>query len=240
MSYMSIVDPVEARRARLARTRPVARGIRSAVLLGSFSVVGVAWGVMFAEGFERADGAVQTAGIVSAIIAWPTFLLFVITMVGWRSGPIVLGLAMLLLGAGLAWARVQAGGFAEFPGWLGLLFIGLALLIWTATFAGRRDRRLRKLQEERTVTSGTEVVATVTNVPDGPNPTSSGLWGPVTFSFEDRDGTRRWVERNMLIRREGDVRVGDTTRLWYDPADPGADGRIVVELARENPLRARA
>ncbi|MBT2517715.1 hypothetical protein J7E29_09750 [Streptomyces sp. ISL-90] len=55
-----------------------------------------------------------------------------------------------------------------------------------------------------------------------------------------RDGTRRWVERNMLIRREGDVRVGDTTRLWYDPADPGADGRIVVELARENPLGARA
>ena len=236
---MVTVDPLEARRARLARVRPVVRGIRSVLLLASFGVAGATWGLMFAEGFERAGGAVQTAGIVGAIIAWPAFLLFVITMVGWRSGPIVLGLAMLLLGATLLWARVQAGGFAEFPGWLGLVFIGLALLIWSATFAGRRDHRLRRLQEERTVKTGIEVVATVTDVPAGPNPRSSGLWGRVTFSFEDRNGTRRWVERNMLIRREGDVRVGDTTRLWYDPADPGAEGRIVVELARDNPLRVK-
>lgn len=236
---MSLIDPNESRRERAERRRPVVRGIVSFILLTAFAVAGLVWGRLFVEGFETTDASIQITAIITAIIAWAGFLLFSIATFGsWRAGPIVLGSALLLLGAGLLLAPLQAGAAVlDFPGWLGLLFIGLGALVWVMTATTRAKRRRRDERQARTVVTGVETTATVTQVPPGPNPTSRGLWAAVTFTFTDATGTQRWVERAMLIRRAGDVRVGDTTRLWYDAADPGADHDIVVELARDNPLR---
>jgi hypothetical protein len=236
---MSLSDPNETRRARSDRRRPIVRGIVTAVLLLSSATAGLVWGRLFVSGFEHVDVSTEVLAVVSAIVAWMSYLLFSIATFGsWRAAPVVLGVALVLPGLGLLWARAEGGGaLLEFPGWLGLLFIGLGVLVWVMTAVARRGQRRREAQEVRTVSTGTETTATVTHVPDGPNPTSRGLWAAVTFTFTDSASTQRWVERSMLIRREGDVRVGDTTRLWYDASDPGADARIVVELARDNPLR---
>jgi hypothetical protein len=236
---MSLTDPNEMRRARTERRRPLVRGIVSLVLLAAFAVAGITWGRLFVEGFEDADATLQVTAIVCGIVAWAGYLVFSIATFGsWRAAPFVLGSALLLLGAGLLAAVLQGGsGLLAFPGWLGLLFAGLGVLVWVMTLAARANRRRRETRDLRTLSSGVETTATVTKVPPGPNPTSRGLWAAVTFTFTDASGSQRWVERTMLIRREGDVRVGDTTRLWYDAADPGADHGIVVELARDNPLR---
>lgn len=236
---MSLTDPNVTRRARAEQRRPVVRGVVSFILLASFAIAGLTWGVLSVEGFAATTASMQVTALVSSIVAWAGFLIFSIATFGtWRAGPIVLGSALALLGAGLLWAPVQAGGaLVDFPAWLGLLFIGLGVLIWVLTASARAKRRRREEQQARAQTSGTETTATVTQVPPGPNPTSRGLWAAVTFTFTDAAGTQRWVERTMLIRREGDVKVGDTTRLWYDAADPGAEQSIVVELARDNPLR---
>ncbi|KRC61070.1 hypothetical protein ASE14_08985 [Agromyces sp. Root81] len=236
---MSLTDPSETRRLRTERRRPVVRGIVSAVLLASFAVAGFVWGRLFADGIDTADAALQVVAIVSGIIAWGGFLIFSIATFGsWRGGPLVLGLALFLLGAGLVWPVLQSeASLLDFPGWLGLLFIAIGVFIWVMTVVARAGQRRRVVRELQTLSDGVETTATVTRVPPGPNPTSRGLWAAVTFTFTDASGAQRWVERTMLIRRAGDVKVGDTTRLWYDRADPGADRGIVVELARDNPLR---
>ncbi|RXZ47541.1 hypothetical protein ESP57_13405 [Agromyces fucosus] len=236
---MSLTDPSETRRLRTERRRPVVRNIVSAVLLASFATAGFVWGRLFVDGIDTADAALQVVAIVSGIIAWGGFLIFSIATFGsWRNGPLVLGLALFLLGAGLAWPVLQRGAsLLDFPGWLGLLFIAFGVFVWVMTFVARGRQRRRSARELQTLTDGVETTATVTRVPPGPNPSSRGLWAAVTFTFTDASGAQRWVERTMLIRRAGDVKVGDTTRLWYDRADPGADRGIVVELARDNPLR---
>jgi len=38
----------------------------------------------------------------------------------------------------------------------------------------------------------------------------------------------------VLIRARNPAAVGQTTRLWFDPRDPGNQRRIVVELAEDN------
>ena len=236
---MSLTDPHETRRLRTERRRPVVRGIVSLVLLASFAVAGFVWGRLFADGIDTADAALQAVAIVSGIIAWGGFLIFSIATFGsWRGGPLVLGLALFLLGAGLTWPALQGGAsLLDFPGWLGLLFITFGVFVWVMTFVARGRQRRRSERELQTLSNGVETAATVTRVPPGPNAASRGLWAAVTFTFTDAAGSQRWVERTMLIRRAGDVKVGDTTRLWYDRADPGADQGIVVELARDNPLR---
>lgn len=236
---MSLTDPVAARHARAERRRPIVRVVLTLLLLTSSAVTGVTWGVLIVSGFESADAALQVAAIVSAIIAWISYLAFSIATFGsWRAGPVVLGIAFALLGLGLLGARLNGGGSVlEFPGWLGLVFLSLGLLIWVLGFVSRASRRRRAEQQQRTLASGVATTATVTDVPRGPSPSSRGLWAAVTFTFTDRGGTQRWVERPMLIRREGDVKIGDTTQLWYDAADPGNDRSIVVELAKDNPLR---
>lgn len=236
---MSLADPHTTRLAKAERRRPVVRAVVTAALLVACATAGLVWGNLLVSGVEQADASLQVIAIFSGIAAWMSFLVFSIATFGsWRAAPIVLGGAFLLIGAGFAWSQLQAGGaLLEFPGWLGLLFIGMAVLIWVLTAAARARQRLRTADEARTVATGVETTAAVTQVPAGPNPSSRGLWARVTFTFIDGAGSQRWVERTMLIRREGDVKVGDTTRLWYDPVDPGADDRIVVELARDNPLR---
>jgi len=236
---MSITDPVAARRARQARRRPVRRAVVTVVLLATSLVAGASWGWVHVIGFEEAGAGLSTTAFVASLLAWFSFLVFsIVTFGSWRAAPFVLALALLLLGGGLLWPGLQAGeSVLAFPGWLALLFVVLAAALATAASVGMA-RRARREESDRLVRAGgTEAVATVTAVPPGPDPGSRGLWARVAFTFTDLAGTRRWVERSLLIREAGDVRVGDTTRLWYDAREPGNDRLIVVELAVENALR---
>lgn len=236
---MSIVDPEEVRRLRSGRRRPVVRAVVTFLLLTACAIAGYSWGALSVVGFETPDAGLEVAAIVCSVLAWASFLLFSIATLGsWRAGSLVLGGALAVFGVGLIAPRAQgAVAVLEFPGWLGLSFVALGVLVWVGTVVARAKGRQRRTREERTVSHGVETRGTVTRVPRGPNPTSRGLWAPVTFTFTDAAGVQRWVERPLLIHREGDVKVGDTTRLWYDADDPGDEAAIVVQLARENPMR---
>lgn len=235
---MSLTNPTELRQARTARRRPVVRGIVSAVMLGSLAVAGYAWGQQFILGFDKANDPLLATAIVSGVVAWFSFLLFSISTLGsWRLAPWLLVLGLLLFGTGLIVPGLSIGDpLFDFPDWLGLVPIGLALLLALSLIRARGLRQRRVQRETHTQNTGTQTVATVTNVPPGPDPSSRGLWGVVTFEFTDSAGTQRWVERSMLIPRAGDVKVGDTTLAWYNAANPGSDADIVIELARDNPL----
>lgn len=234
---MSLTNPTELRQRRAQARRPVVFGILGLIMLSSCAVAGFAWGQLIAQGFETADDALSITATVAAIMAWVSFLAFTIsTFSKWRLAPVCLCVALLLLGTGLAIPSVLAGNsIFNFPGLLGLAPISLALLIGLGLIRVRRVRSRRVARESNSMQSGIETTATVTNVPPGPEATSRGLWAAVTFTFTDIMGNQRWVERTMLIRRAGDVTVGETTRAWYNATNPEVDADIVIELARNNP-----
>ncbi len=76
-------------------------------------------------------------------------------------------------------------------------------------------------------------------------PASVGLW-LVARQFPE-SALQRWTALALLVlgvllliarlareRARNPVEVGQTTRLWFDPRDPGNQRRIVVELAEDN------
>lgn len=232
---MSTLDPVAARVSRQRRRRPVQRGILSSVLLLGVAVAGWGWGTLSIDGTEGA-GRLLAVTIVASVVAWCSLLVFAIASAGpWRAAPFILGFAFLLLGGAFLVVR-PAEPLLEFPSFLGLILLAFAVLVTLGGLRARSRVRSRARTQDAAVASGTRATAVVTDVPPGPDPSSRGLWAKVTFTFTDLSGTQRWVQRPLLIRRSGDVSLGDTTLLWYDSSNPGDDASIVVELARDNPL----
>lgn len=236
---MSLTNLTELRQARSARVRPILRGFMSALMLTSLAIAGYAWGQLFIQGFDKENDPLLATAIISGVIAWMSFLLFSASTLGsWRRAPWMLCTGLLLFGLGLLLPGVVEGDSAfDFPEWIGLIPIGFALLLALSLIRARSVRERRAEREALSVESGTATVATVTSLPAGPDSSSRGLWGAVAFSFTDSSGTQHRVERMMLIRRAGDVKVGDTTRAWYNASNPASDADVVIELARNNPLR---
>lgn len=167
---MSLTNPTELRQARATRRRPVVRGIVSTVMLSSLAVAGYAWGQQFILGFDKANDPLLATAIVSGVIAWFSFLLFSISTLGsWRLAPWLLVLGLLLFGTGLIAPGLSIGDpLFDFPDWLGLIPIGLALLLALSLIRARGLRERREQRETHTQNTGSDADIVIELARDNP------------------------------------------------------------------------
>ncbi|MGK9147955.1 hypothetical protein KXS11_10050 [Plantibacter flavus] len=239
---MSTIDPGIAKQLRAARRPSNLRVVVTLLLLfAGGCALGFGWGGfgwMVDLDTEQVDGLVAAAipvGMALTVIssiAW-TFLVA-------RRGDlgIMYGSTAVLLGGALGVFLVSQR--VDDRGMLSLVVIGLLVLAAGALILGlvaAAARRRSVTRADDAVRSGRETTATVTDRGWTVFHESDRIFTTVTFSFVDLAGTRRWVQRQMVIHAAHPVENGQETRLWFDPAKPGDDRRIVVELAQQNPLR---
>lgn len=103
-----------------------------------------------------------------------------------------------------------------------IVLVAAAMVAWGA----RKERR----KQAREWLRGTEtrVSAEVTEVHDTGITNNNAPWVRLTVRFTDEHGTARFVRRRMSVSRFDGPSVGDQISLWYDPADPGNEKKIVI------------
>jgi hypothetical protein len=105
----------------------------------------------------------------------------------------------------------------------GLLLVAAAgLVAWAATRERGRQGR------ERLRRTGRRVSAEVTEVHDTGITSNNAPRVRLTVCFKDAHGTMRFVRRRVSVTRYAGPSVGDHLPLWYDPADPGNEKKIVI------------
>ena len=233
---MSTIDPIKAQRER-ANRRPSTRRVLLTllVMVVGGGLAGAGWG-----GQAMLDVAGEHGGWITVAIILG-MLISILSISAWlslvfRRGDIGLGygLGALLIGGGLGVLLVVSiapenlGGSITGYGLLGAGLV-LAVLGWLA----HQGRRVEEARQEELMRTGREVQATVSDrgyldFGDG----TQRLITTATFTFTDHLGTQRWVQRVVVMHRSAPLDNGDTTRLWYDPQDPGDEKSIVVEAAR--------
>jgi hypothetical protein len=239
---MSTTDPVAARRARQARV-PGPRRLAVAAVLELLGGLGLGYGW-------------STFGVLGAAAgAGGEFDPTVPALLG-----IVLGLPLTIagtsVGAGILARRRDLGiGPAIAAFWLGGAFgiqlaalahgadllpfvlgaLALAVVVGALAVAGARRRAAQRRVDDEMMRTGTLTTATVSDQGWLVFGESTRILTTVTFTFTDAQDVQRWVQRTMVIHAADPVLNGRETRLWYDPAAPGDERRIVVELARATP-----
>ncbi|WP_223690950.1 DUF3592 domain-containing protein [Leifsonia poae] len=194
--------------------------------------VGVLAGALFAVAYHRGarvfagDGR---AGLVSAAT---------IATVGASAGialgcalwtaPLTVGVATdPVQGADLPWGPWEWVWYsAEFwlPVLAGVVALGAVLLsIRTAV-----ERRSRDALVGALLVSGVRVTGVVTAADAGDRSTGAYRRVPVTISFVDRSGAKRWVTRQGTFPAARVPRVGAAVTVLYDPDAPDDRARLFV------------
>jgi len=110
------------------------------------------------------------------------------------------------------------------------LFLGiLSVVSWGARAADRR-------REDETMRSGRLTTGVVTNQGYDRFHESNRILTSVTYSFDDLNGTRRFVRRPAMITADDPVVTGELVDLWFDPARPDHLKTIAV---RRRPAERR-
>ena len=231
---MALTDPTLARKLTKAKRPSTARVIILVVLL-LIGGIALGYGWTTLSLFEYDPPALAVVGIV---IGMPLTILASIvwswTILRRADIGIGYGAAAALLGAGSGVLLAASPGLPLVIG-VALLALGLLFLLLGARAAsGRRAQEARDLQTMRT---GTLTTATVTDKGYDFFRESARILTTVTFRFVDLQGTERWVQRIMIIQQANPVVEGQETQLWYDARNPGDEKGIVVELARQFPVR---
>ncbi|WP_349863785.1 DUF3592 domain-containing protein [Leifsonia sp. WHRI 6310E] len=237
---MSTVDPTIARKARLAKRPSTARVVFFALvqLVGGFGL-GFGWG---AFGMFEAYGEPPWTAIVGIIGG---LLLTILGSIGWagmllKRSDIGLGYggAAVLLGAGTGLlVAASPNGFPAVGVAIAVALYALGALFLVIGVVAATKRRRQRARDAQTATSGMLTTATVSDKGYDFFRESSRIITAVTFTFRDLQGTQRWVQKTMVIEQSDPIVVGQETRLWYDPTNPGDTRSIVVELARDRALR---
>jgi hypothetical protein len=108
----------------------------------------------------------------------------------------------------------------------GVLLVAVAVVVGLAAVKSRRTG-----VRERLRATGRRVSAEVTEVHDTGITTNNAPRVRLTVKFVDSHGTARYVRRSLYVSRLSRPGVGDRVALWYDPADPGNEKRIVLGTA---------
>jgi len=240
---MSTVDPAIAKRLRAARVPSNLQvGVVLALLLVGGFLAGYGWG-----GFGWMVDVDTEQVNVPILVAIPVgMMLTIVATIAWTvivalrgDVGIMYGNAAALFGGGLGVLTVATTlGMPPVLPIVAAVLLTLAAgaLVLGAAAAARRRRAAQR--EDAAVREGSVTTATVTDKGYTAFRESDRILTTVTFTFTDPSGVQRWVQRTMLVRSSDPVVDGQLTRIWFDPRDPSDDGRIVVELARDNPLRS--
>jgi hypothetical protein len=174
---------------------------------------GYGWSTLFCTG---SDGDLPALAGLGAGAGVP---LSIFAFIAWAPRPPRRAGISPFLGPMAFWLGVGTGTLfaAQRLDKLGLAIAGIAFLAVAASaglsgMAAARSRRRARARRAETLRSGLRTTATVS----------------------DR-GYVRWVQRPMVILYENPIVDGQTTDLWYDPADPGNDAKIIVKLAIDAP-----
>lgn len=224
---------------------PRSRRRTGLVVAGVLMVAGSAWaGYGLGLTIIDANGDAPPAYVAQGTAAAGTLgglLVAVIGAVGWLfmmdrfpralSGWHAVGLMLLCSAPGLfvATRELGAGDWYDVAA-AGLAAVGLLMVLGGSLLATRR--RLRWLDELRLIAEGTPVPATV--VESGIDPydfeEASNLITTATFRFTGTDGTSYLVRQRVTIPAAAPIEEGQRTTLWYDPANPLDERRIVVAM----------
>ncbi|GAA1510290.1 DUF3592 domain-containing protein [Nocardioides humi] len=180
---------------------------------------------------QGAAGAGTVGGLLLAVIGAVGWLVmmdrFPLALSGWHGA----GLLLLCSVPGLVVAtrELGAGGWYDVAA-AGLATAGLLALLGGSLLAARR--RLRWLEELRLIAEGTPTVATVVDSGIAPNDfeEASNLITIATFRFWGADGTPYLLHQRVTIPAAAPIAEGQRTTVWYDPANPLDERRIVVAM----------
>ena len=237
---MSLIDPALRKDGRASTTPPTTLFVVLAIvtLLGAgFGGFALSYGAVSVQELGiPAPGFISTGRIAALII--PVLVLFFWLPASVRRldvgvfyflSAVVLGLGVGgLLGIQLAPNRDNGIGITFALSMMGVGW-GIAFLL-VAILAARRRVKTAKLLRE----TGVRTIGTVSDQGYTHWGESGNLIVGVTFSFVDTAGNKRWVKRQMNVRSSNPVVNGQTTHIWYDPANPAKKSTIVVELAQKH------
>jgi len=234
MEGVSLTDPTLPRKLRQAKRPSTARVIILLALL-LIGGVGIGYGWTSLSLFEFEPPALALVGVVAgmpltifASIVWSWTIL--------RRDDIGLGYgaAATLLGAG---GGVLAASTSGLPLIIGIALLVLGLLFLVLGIRAAQSRRAQERRDLETMRTGTLTTATVSDKGYDFFRESARILTTVTFRFIDLQGAERWVQRTMMIQQGNPVVEGQESKLWYDARNPGDEKGIVVELARQFPVR---
>lgn len=227
---MSTTDPVAARRARLAQPASTTRiVVVLLVLLVGGIANGYGWTADHSQfGWYFAVIPVGMSATIVGLIAWTPLVL--------RDRRLGLGQGLAAVAFGVGIGALLAAAQGASPTVAAIAFPVAGVLLALSMVARRRRRRKDDEAAELRAT-GRRTTATVSDPGFTHFGESARVLTTVTFTFRDAEGTQRWVQRPMVVRASDPVVAGQETDLWFDPAAPGDDSRIVVELAHATPVR---
>ena len=236
---MSTVDPVAVRKLRgTKRPGPIKVVLGLAFQFIGGLAAGFGWPQLaYLDGPEPAVLAV--AAIISSIpiIILSTMAWTAIVIKHSRLGLTLGGVAGWLGAAtGVAVAAVELGSPPELA-WAGAGCLAVSVALTALAIASAQKRRALAEREAKMMAFGTMTTATVSDKGYLVLSGSTKIFTTVTFTFRDGSGIQRWVQRPMLFSSSEPVVEGQEASLWYDPLDPGNEKKIVVNLAKDSPLR---
>lgn len=235
MEAVSLTDPTLPRKLRQAKRPSTARVI---ILLALLLIGGIALGYGWTS-LSLSESEPPALALVGVAAGMPLTILASIvwswTILRRDDIGIGYGAAATLLGAG---AGVLLAASSGVPLVIGVALLALGLLFLVLGIRAAQSRSAQEKRDLETMRTGTVTTATVTDKGYDFFRESARILTTVTFRFVDLQRTERWVQRTMLIQQANPVVEGQETRLWYDARNPGDEKGIVVELARQFPVRS--
>ncbi|PTR21878.1 hypothetical protein C8K36_11344 [Rhodococcus sp. OK519] len=234
---MSTIDPVAARRARANRPPSAVRiGTALILLFVGGAGLGYGWPTMFGGWVDPESFNPSVLAFVGVLAGLPVtisgFLVWASILLKARHFGLLYGFAAAWAGAGTgALVAGQEMGDAPLVSAVGYGCLLVATLCLAGGLVTARRRRVRGVRNQEARQTGTTATAVVSDRGYTAFRESDRILTTVTFTFTDNANIQRWVQRHMVIHAASPVVDGQSTRLWYDPEDPGNDKRIVVELA---------
>ncbi|WP_312336143.1 hypothetical protein [Sphingobacterium sp.] len=239
MKYNNTIDPIEARKQRMARQKG-SLGALVGILIGhAMILLGAVFITRAIFGFLEQD-MLNSDEPPFAIFGMAAGLPFIILGLFVHTGASRKFTGKLFSSPGIGSGTVLFTGFSIGAWWgvlslpaqgalwiipLILTFIAGLLSIYGIIFRIRKSAKHNMLASM--VKDGKITTAVITDIPEI-DPSCGGLIGAITVKFTDMAGVDRWVQKVGQWKRVDLPKTGDKVTLLYDPQFPENVSRIWI------------